>query len=650
MFVVLVSTFFFAMLISAENHEPQPPAIESAITNNGPVEEGSTINFTASCIGNQTKLVICRENTICNGQTQVPDLLCSSALAGEAAKQCSYATTALDKGVHANDVATCCDENNKCGTTVMQVSPWSVTQAQQQQPTITIVDEASNPIPATVTKQDTITRLTFENQPINKIALTNLQGATLGFSKISRGIIPPENITFGKVYGLDLEDIFFDEATLTATASASLLYRCKFWDFSLSTCLGSWEFVKPVAAGQEYTFNLMKGSFGFAEASVTQLVPEQTPLPPVQPPPENIEEQMQPPIEQPKEEPRPEENITRGEPRPIEPVEPDIKREIPITNNGPVEEGENIVFAGACGGNNTKLVICQENSICNTQTKKEDLLCESAETDDAEKTCAYKTEVKDLGEHTNDIATCCNADNACASTTALIEPWTVKEKVIAEINRTLPEEKKVTPVEEVNITPPENISLPPPDQQPIAAPEIPGEKPWIIWNYTQEEAASLKNNGRLFNELFKHIRIEDKDEAQPANASIKIETEVVIDNATEGVIVSKYDYLHGKHYEVKIGSEGHILFDVGDPDMSVTLETTNSYRDGQTHVIVASLDKGLASLVVDGKEEARVNAVIQDMESDVAVSIGANIGFVPWMGITLNEFKGVIKDVKVTYK
>lgn len=100
-----------------------------------------------------------------------------------------------------------------------------------------------------------------------------------------------------------------------------------------------------------------------------------------------------------------------------------------VTNNGPVQEGEEINFTGQCSGN-SMLVVCMDSVACNAETEGKDLICrgEIIGLDESTAKCARTTTAKDVGTNSG-IATCCNDAGECDTTTVLIAGWSVGSAV-----------------------------------------------------------------------------------------------------------------------------------------------------------------------------------------------------------------------------
>ncbi len=397
------------------------------VKNNGPVSIDNEITFSGKCIGEETRLIVCRNAaTSCDTDTLPSHLICLSQKTNEEEKSCMYITTLDDVGEHLQDTATCCDEQGKCAETTTTVEGWEVTTAP-----LTIKDDGDNPVQATFNQQEMLLIVSFADQPITKLQFTAVEGNEIGVSKITRGIIPPEGVEFARIYGLDMEEIAFTEATLYAISQGSSLYICKFWDFTLSTCVGSWELVKPIPFGQEYTFNLMKGSFGFAEAT-TEAQPTEEPV-------------LEPPLEEPVPAPLPKPELPV-----IEEPTPVLEIKGPIINDGPVEQGKEITFSGGCiSEQQARLMLCRDNIACNAETSPEHIVCSSPYSLDEKKSCTHVTIAEDIGENTDAIATCCTEDSNCAKQTIVVEPWTVtaQPEIIQDI---LESEEDIQEQAEVN--------------------------------------------------------------------------------------------------------------------------------------------------------------------------------------------------------
>ena len=113
-----------------------------------------------------------------------------------------------------------------------------------------------------VPTENVIDKLVIENTNITKPTT-----ATIGVDNVTKEI-SIENVDVKKRYAVNLEELEFEKATLTATASANALYKCKQWDYERELCFGSWEKVKDLVVGEAYSITLTKEDPGFIEGNV----------------------------------------------------------------------------------------------------------------------------------------------------------------------------------------------------------------------------------------------------------------------------------------------------------------------------------------------------------------------------------------------
>lgn len=390
MFLLLVITLLFTFSTKAQDIiPPETPLVApviSEITNNGPKNIGDPIQFTATCDLPDTQLIICRENTICTPATPPTDLICISSISNNSVKTCIYTPTDTDIGSHSNDIGTCCTTDSLCSTTLFANS-WTINQPASP---IMIVDTTNTAIPSTITHTENTTTFQLSNQPITTLTFTDLQGTPIHLQPLSSETIALQNATALIGYSINFQDITFTTAQLTALAQGTLLYQCPLFDFSLSICLGSWEFVKPLTLGETYTLDLAADTFAFAEAALPTA-----------------------------ETPQPQESI------------------MTVTNNGPVGEGSLITFTGSCADQDSYFIICKNNAICTDQTPLEDILCTTPLNDTSIDSCPFLTTPTDIGTHDTDVATCCTS-SSCDTSTVRIDPWTVTSEVLQDNTTTLP--------------------------------------------------------------------------------------------------------------------------------------------------------------------------------------------------------------------
>jgi len=171
---------------------------------------------------------------------------------------------------------------------------------------------------------------------------------------------------------------------------------------------------------------------------------------------------------------------------------------------------------------------------------------------------------------------------------------------------------------------------------------------FILWNSSYIGDSNLSDNPMYFDGINHYFIIPNSNNITFPDNSIWIETTIKIDLDTHGVIVSKYDYLNSKFFELAVNGEGTIKFELGDLDTSIAIETIKSFNDGDYHSIFASVYAGNAEIYVDGVLESIADiSVIRDINSNVTISIGANLGYLEWIKQPVNNFRGSIRYVKI---
>src|SRR3989338_2905429 len=110
-----------------------------------------------------------------------------------------------------------------------------------------------------VPTQNVIDKLVIENANMTKPL-----AATIGIDNVTREI-SIENVDVKKRYAVDLGQLEFEKATLTATATADSLFKCRQWDYSNEVCFGEWVKLKDIIPGQQYEVVLTADDPGFIE-------------------------------------------------------------------------------------------------------------------------------------------------------------------------------------------------------------------------------------------------------------------------------------------------------------------------------------------------------------------------------------------------
>ncbi|MBI2134819.1 hypothetical protein HYU09_02435 [Candidatus Woesearchaeota archaeon] len=102
---------------------------------------------------------------------------------------------------------------------------------------------------------------------INNANITKPLTANIGIDNVSRQQ-EIENVEIKKQYAIDASGVEFETGTLTATAEANSLYKCKQWDYDTEVCYGTWEKIKDLTVGEEYNLILTADDPGFVEGNL----------------------------------------------------------------------------------------------------------------------------------------------------------------------------------------------------------------------------------------------------------------------------------------------------------------------------------------------------------------------------------------------
>ena len=104
--------------------------------------------------------------------------------------------------------------------------------------------------------------------------IKKLKFYTYNKSSNSNDLVVEHNVDIsspsGKIastFSIDPTNLTFSYAELTATASGSYLFKCKNWNASDQTCLGTWNKLAVLTPGQDYTINLTAEDPGYLETN-----------------------------------------------------------------------------------------------------------------------------------------------------------------------------------------------------------------------------------------------------------------------------------------------------------------------------------------------------------------------------------------------
>ncbi|MBI2005628.1 MAG: hypothetical protein HYS80_02595, partial [Candidatus Aenigmarchaeota archaeon] len=108
---------------------------------------------------------------------------------------------------------------------------------------------------------DVIDKLVIEN-----VEIADPLTADIGIDNVGREILI-DDVDVKKRYAVNLEELEFEKATLTATASANSLFKCRQWDYESEVCFGTWEKIKDLVPGEQYDLTLTPNDPGFIEGN-----------------------------------------------------------------------------------------------------------------------------------------------------------------------------------------------------------------------------------------------------------------------------------------------------------------------------------------------------------------------------------------------
>ncbi len=122
-----------------------------------------------------------------------------------------------------------------------------------------------------------------DQNKIDSIRLRNLTSAVkqIDFRSIeykgaiNLGIEDVEIEDYIQSYAIDPAMLNFTNATVTATAKGTELYKCKEWNFTAQKCFGSWVKIMDIKPGQNYTFLLTPDDPAFGEMRIQKCVAQE---------------------------------------------------------------------------------------------------------------------------------------------------------------------------------------------------------------------------------------------------------------------------------------------------------------------------------------------------------------------------------------
>ena len=122
-----------------------------------------------------------------------------------------------------------------------------------------------------IPEEKVIDRIVFHDA-----AILEPLSSSIGVDNVSREI-EIEGVDVQKRYAIDPSGLEFRNATLTATAEANSLFKCKDWNYQTETCLGEWEKIMDLTVGEQYNLTITKDDPGFIEGDVNVTIKNVTP-------------------------------------------------------------------------------------------------------------------------------------------------------------------------------------------------------------------------------------------------------------------------------------------------------------------------------------------------------------------------------------
>lgn len=188
-------------------------------------------------------------------------------------------------------------------------------------------------------------------------------------------------------------------------------------------------------------------------------------------------------------------------------------------------------------------------------------------------------------------------------------------------------------------------------QIPVNVSKEKSDRTFFEWNFSKlpkEKTYQITNNEVYFDGKKDYAVIEGSESANFSDRSLRIEILTKINQDSKGVIVSRFDYPNVTHIEVGVDVTGSIKFDIGDVGFSTILETEKTYNDGNYHSISAVINNNKAELYVDNVFEVEADITeLVNINNYSPISVGANIGYLSYMQQPVDNYNGVVKEVRI---
>jgi len=107
----------------------------------------------------------------------------------------------------------------------------------------------------------------IEKLSIYKVNIIDPLTADIGVDNVGRQQ-EIKDVEIIKQYAIDTSELEFETAILTATATANSLFKCKQWAYEDEVCFGTWEKIKDLTVGEEYSIAITQDDPGFVEGNL----------------------------------------------------------------------------------------------------------------------------------------------------------------------------------------------------------------------------------------------------------------------------------------------------------------------------------------------------------------------------------------------
>lgn len=146
-----------------------------------------------------------------------------------------------------------------------------------------------------------------------------------------------------------------------------------------------------------------------------------------------------------------------------------------------------------------------------------------------------------------------------------------------------------------------------------------------------------------FNSL-QYVLIRNASEYTFAGGDFTLGAWIRTNASSTGTILSQGSYAEGTYYQLKMNSEGTLLFSLKDASNSAAIESQEIFNDTQWHYVAAVRQSNRLVLYVDGAGQASADVPPINLSNSGAFSIGADMGDFDWSQTPRFQFVGSIGE------